>query len=391
MAKRALLLLICLSLTLGLSALLIPPPSRAIGKATPTPERASADALDVDEALGELPSLIDAQDYEAAITLAGRILEADAESWQAHYYRGFAHARREDYSESLADLDLALALRPWDSGLLRLRGDVHLNNSNPRRAKSDYERSLFHSPRALQTYHSLVRLHERDVDKSIRDLYQALLDAGQAKARGGSNRALEILSDLIAGYDRRGAAPALGYAYFMRAAIWTDNEAWERALADLEAALSLQPEMQDYYMSRGFIHSENGDAAAAAPDFYRRMTLLERESIDETLAHSSSVTVAMDYGLVARLRFEGEAGQKATVAARDFLGAGVDPLLVLLDTTGLPVAGDDDGGGELDALISDYELPATGVYTVLISHANAGYEGAVRVNLRLPSVKSPPP
>ena len=382
MAKWTLLQALFLGAALIWPALLLPPSSQAIGKATPTPDHAAAEALDVDEALEELPQLIEEREYEAAIALAGRILKADADSWRAYYFRGFGHARLGDYDESLADLDAALAIRPWDSGLLRLRGDVHLNNSNPRRATSDYEKALFYNPRSLQTYSSLTRLHERDVDKTIRDLYQSLVDAGQAKARGGSNRALDILTDLIDNFDRGRIPAALGYAYFMRSNFWVEEELWERALADLNEALRLQPEMQDYYMSRGFIRSKNGEAAAAGPDFYRRMTLIERESIEETLDFSGSVSVDMEYGMVARLRFHGEAGQLVTIAARDYLDAGADPLLVLLDAGGLPVAADDDGGGQRDALISAFALPADGIYTVMLSHANAGYQGMVRVSLR---------
>lgn len=387
MSSRSLLLLLCLALALSLMALLRTPPSLAIGKATPTP----ALAPDADAALDELAGLLNEGAYEAAIALAGRILEADAESWRAYYYRGLAHARGADYADSLADLDAALAIRPWDSGLLRLRGDVHLRDSDPRRAKRDYERALYHSPRSLPAYNSLAGLHERDIDETIHDLFQALVDAGQARARGGGNRALVILSDLIASFDRGRVPTELGYAYFMRANIWVDYEDWERALADLDAALALQPDMQDYYMARGFIHARNGDLAAAAPDFYRRMTLLERESIEEWLESAGSLTLDMDYGAVARLRFRGAAGQRLTIAARDYLGGGVDPLLVLLGPAGRPLAGDDDGGGERDALISEFELPGAGEYTALVSHANAGYEGVVRVSLRWPPPQTPPP
>ena len=160
------------------------------------------------------------------------------------------------------------------------------------------------------------------------------------------------------------------------------HESWDSALADMNAALALQPQMQDYYMARGFIYSETEQLALAAPDFYRRMTLIERESIDESLTFNEPVTIEMDYGVVARLQFVGEAGQLVSISARDNLGTGADPLLVLLDVDGVPLLGNDDGGGKTDALIADVELPADGIYTVVVSHANAGFEGKIRVSLR---------
>ena len=371
-------LLLGLCAILILMALLIPPPSQAIGKATPT----AVDSLDVDEALAQAAGHLDTARYADAIALTGRILELEAASWQAHYYRGLAYARQDDYVASLLDLDAALEIRPWSGGLLRLRGDVHRQNHDPRAAKRDYQRSLFYNPRALQTYRSLVALHERDVDKTIRNLYQALADARQAQASGAANRAGDILYELIESHDRGGAPPELGYAYYLRARVWIEGEEWERALADLDAALALQPEMQDYYLSRGFAHDEAGHELSAARDYHRRMTLLERESLEATLEPGRSLTLEMEFGLVARLQFAGSAGQLAVIAARDAFGDGVDPLLALLDADGFPLAGDDDDGGLLDALISAYELPADGMYTAVVSHANAGYEGRVRISLR---------
>jgi hypothetical protein len=68
----------------------------------------------------------------------------------------------------------------------------------------------------------------------------------------------------------------------------------------------------------------------------------------------------------------------------------IDPLIALLDPQGNPIAGDDDfgaaTGGEVDAEITDFILPATGSYTLLVSHAEGGYavgfEGLVRVSIQ---------
>ena len=54
---------------------------------------------------------------------------------------------------------------------------------------------------------------------------------------------------------------------------------------------------------------------------------------------------------------------------------GVDPLIALLDPDGTPIAGDDDMGGVLDSLVENFELPADGTYTLVVSHANGGYDG----------------
>ncbi|MDE2949878.1 MAG: tetratricopeptide repeat protein [Chloroflexota bacterium] len=377
--KRYAILAALISLFSPLALLLDPGASHAIGKVTVTP---TPDALDIDRALEEVLEHIEAEAYDDAIALAGVILREDEESWEAYYYRGFAHARSEDWEDAIADYSAALDLRPGDGAIWRSRGELQLKNRNPRRSKRDYEQSLSVNPRSTRTYSSLVRLHERDREGKLRELYQSIVDATRAKAGGNSNRAISILDEAIAGFDRGSAPPELGYAYFTRADVWTGAENWDSALADLKAALELQPQMQDYYMARGYIYSQTERLDLAAPDFHRRMTLIERESIETSLTLDEPVIIEMDYAVVARLRFEGEAGQLVSISARDYLGTGVDPLLVLLDVDGKPLLGDDDGGGETDALIANYELPADGAYTVMVSHANAGFEGKIRMILR---------
>lgn len=378
MRLLTLLLVICLA---ALPSLLISPgASLAIDKVTvtPTPD----EPLDVEATLDEIRALLEKYDYEGVIELAGEILSADEERWEAYYYRGFARARQEDWDDAIADYDIALELRPFDAQLWRLRGDMRRENGDPRRALADYERSLFFNPRSTQIYISLVRLHDRDRDKTLRDFYQSIIDAGRASRQGNSYRAIDILDQAIEGVERRSRHSQLGYAYYQRANIWTSQEEWDKALADINAALERQPEMHDYYLTRGFIHSRMERRELAPPDYFRRMTLLERESIEGELTFAEGITIEMNHGMVARLLFKGEAGQSVTISARDYLGAGVDPLLVLLDADGLPIAGDDDSGGELDALVANIELPAAGVYTALVSHANGGYEGEIRVSLR---------
>ncbi len=384
MRKRYAVMLVIMSLSLLPALFMEPGYSFAIGKLTPTPAYQVSDdgELDVDLALERVVEQIEAKEYDSAIELVGKIIQADEGSWEAFYYRAFAYTRQEKWDAAIADYDAVLELRPHDSRIWRLRGDLHVKNSDPRRAKQDYTQSLFFNPRSAQTYASLVRLHERDRDKALRDLYQSIVDASRANGQGNRNRAITILDEAIDSFNRGSLPAELGYAYFSRSNAWTATESWNSALQNINAALVLQPDMQDYYLSRGFIYSKTDALELAGPDFFRRMTLLERESVDENLLFSDSVTVEMDFGLVARIRFAGEAGQVVTISARDILGAGVDPILALLDVNGAPLLGNDDGGGKVDALIANYELPADGVYTVVVSHANGGYEGKIRVTLR---------
>ena len=383
MPKRELLLLslfCCACLAVGMVS---PNTSRAIGKPTPTPAPTALPVdFDIDQALEDLLLLLENGAYEEAIALADGILQSDEESWKAHYYRGFAYERLDKLDDALSDYEAVLQIRPWDSGFWRLRGELALKQSDPRKARSDFKRSLFYNPRAQQTYASLANLHQRDVNPAIRDLYLAIVTARREHTQGASSRAIDTLTEAIDSF-QRGSIPAeLGYAYFTRATFQNNEDNLDAALADLTRALELQADMQDYYLARGIIYADTDRSRLAGGDFYERMTLLERESSELEIDFGESVAVEMTQGLVARLRFAGEAGQRITIAARDFLGEGVDPLLALLDSDGLALTGDDDGGGQLDALIKDFELPRDGLYSLALSHANGGYEGTIRVSLR---------
>lgn len=60
------------------------------------------------------------------------------------------------------------------------------------------------------------------------------------------------------------------------------------------------------------------------------------------------------------------------------------PLILLCgEQAGNPLAADDDSGGNFDAAISDFSLPADGSYIAVLSHAGGGSAGAVRVLLEI--------
>ena len=383
MRKQEILLLSLLCCAGLLAGVLAPNTTWAIGKPTPTPApTALPDDFDIDQALEDVLQLLEERAFDEAIALASGILQSEEESWKARYYRGFAYERQDKLDEALRDYDAVLQIRPWDSGFWRLRGELVLKQSDPRQALSDFKRSLFYNPRAQQTYLSLAKLHERDVNPAIRNLYTAIARARREHAQGAGNRALDTLTEAIDSFERASRPAELGYVHYTRAIVLMSEDKMDQALEDLTLALELQPDMQDYYLARGVIYAESERERLAGADFHQRMTRLRRETLELDIALGEDVTVEMAQGLVARLHFPGAAGQRVTIAARDFVGAGVDPLLALLGVDGHPLTGDDDGGGELDALIRSYQLPADGLYTALLSHANGGYEGKIRVSLR---------
>ncbi len=90
-----------------------------------------------------------------------------------------------------------------------------------------------------------------------------------------------------------------------------------------------------------------------------------------------------DLGAVHDWGFDGPAGRKVTIRVEAAPGEETDPRVTLVDPDGNILTADDDGGGGLNAEISDYELPVDGVYTVKVD-VFAG--GAYTILLTAPDV-----
>ena len=104
---------------------------------------------------------------------------------------------------------------------------------------------------------------------------------------------------------------------------------------------------------------------------------------DLSLRPGESQVIQLAAGKFYVFGYRGKAGQKVTITASARSGESVDPLLVLLDSQAVPLVGDDDGGGNFDAAITDYTLPTDGVYGIVVGYAGGSTDGAVRVLLNV--------
>ena len=375
MKKQSLYVSVMLLVALGFGLVRTPAPVVAITKVTPTPD---ASEMDIEALLERALASIEVQAYSDAISDLNAVIEMDNQLWDAYVYRGFAHAESGDTDRAIDDYTRAISIRPYDWTTYSLRGDLYIQSGDLAQANLDYDQSLYLNPRYVPAYAGKALLTLQRGNETIALIYQGILEALGA----GNDQTTELLTSTIEMVDTETVPPVLGYVYYNRSNAHISDSNWDDALNDINAAIALQPEMQDYYMARGFIYSETDELALAAPDFYQRMTLVELSTIEGTIDFGQTVPVEMDYGVVARLTFTASEGQAVTLTARDSLGVGVDPLLVLLDPEGNPIAGNDDGGGEFDSLLDDYVMPADGTYTALVSHANGGFVGTVTVSLK---------
>lgn len=103
----------------------------------------------------------------------------------------------------------------------------------------------------------------------------------------------------------------------------------------------------------------------------------EDVEIEGELAYGDEVEGEFD-GEAVFYTFEGEEGDEVTIAliAEDF-----DPLVQLLDAEGFELATDDDSGGNFNALIEGFELPADGTYVIVVTSFSGSGEGDFELSL----------
>jgi tetratricopeptide (TPR) repeat protein len=387
---------------------------QAIGEVTPTPSPAPLSTaaplstpvpdtnVDVPRVLGESYTNIQRGDFDEAITLLTSAIQAEPDNAEAYMLRSLAYSNTNQPAPGIQDLTLAINLVPetyhsiravvfplteWN--LYTLRGNLYVQSGDNALALADYDAALRLSPSNDNAiaFQARADLNEVLGDTAAAEVDELIARAMEAMSGGDLESAQELLAQAT---DNNQQTVSVATAYYNLAILNLALENRAAALQDYSAAIRINPDMHIAYLARGISFRQTDDMVSAASDFYNRITILGEEFVEETAALGEGLEIAMDYQRVVRITFEGTAGQIVTLSAREVVPEQVDPIIVLLDPNGNPIAGDDDFGGNLDALIDDFELPATGTYTLLVSHAEGGYasgfEGLLRVALENCSV-----
>jgi tetratricopeptide (TPR) repeat protein/uncharacterized protein YgiM (DUF1202 family) len=299
-----------------------------------------------------------AGDYESAIADYTCALELDTHNAYAYNGRGNVYHALERYDEAIADYNLAIEYETDNAWYAYFnRGSAYLSLKDYEQAEADLNRAIELNPGQGTTYNNRGNIYyeQGDYTRAIEDY----------------DKSIELPNDekYIPYYNR-------GIAYY-------ELGDYAQSLEDLTQSLTLNPEYEAAYLARAGTYMVT-DVSRSHADFLRWMELIETERIEEAAVTSlEDEVISMTEGRVYEYAFDAGAGQKLSVAARTGLNLFLDPLIVVLDESGTPIASDDDSGLNLDAVIAGFELPETGTYTLLVSHAGGGSDGDVVVTLTL--------
>ncbi|MCS6836393.1 MAG: tetratricopeptide repeat protein [Anaerolineae bacterium] len=349
--------------------------------ATPAPAVPS-DPNATERLLDEALSALQAGRFQDAIALMDQLIASNPSEPDAFFFRGVGYAQLQDYARAIADYTRAIELKRYMWTYYAFRADAHLLARDASAALRDYDQAIELNPRYTEAFRGRALAHQV-LGNSLRSQIDALIAEGLTSAARGDNFSA-INSFTLAIDSTTEPLRVLADAYYNRAlARYTDGNL-TAAIEDYGLALEIYPRMHDSYLGRGIANRENGDLRQAGRDFLQRIEILESNTQRGTIQRGQPVTVPMAYGTVHRLTFEARGGDFVTISARDLEDTVVDPLIVILGPNGEAIAGDDDFGRglhNLDSLIEGLRLAQDGTYTIVVSHANGGFDGPIVVSL----------
>ncbi len=293
---------------------------------------------------------------DAALVDAASILALEPDNVLAHIVQAVAQEMMGDAEEAASTFTRAVELSPDNPQLYGLMAAAQWVSFNIESMAANSSRAIELTPDLAYLY----RLHGMS-QMGVGNPEGVLADA---------NRAIELDPSYYAFYILRANAHlALGDP--------------QTAFADLSTAIHLNPRTRIGHAIRANVGLALGDSEAAAQDFAMAVELGTLETVEGVeLIAGEPVTVTMTAGRTYRLPFTARAGQTVTIQVTSVNPGEVDPVVLVVGPDGTPLVFNDDASDEtLDALISDYELPASGTYTLVVSHALGGSEGHITINL----------
>ena len=274
------------------------------------------------------------------------------------------------------------------------RAQTALDAQEYDRAVRDYSLFILLNPTFSVAYYERAHSHIglNDLDSALADINHALR-ISQTNASPEFGAALYLLrgdieaqqrrfDDALADYTQSLALNQTPETLLNRGLVYAARSDFQSALTDLDNAIGLDSSNPLYYLYRGQLNTAVQNLQGAGADYLDFFNLVSEPQDGAEIKTGQAITLPVEQGVVYRVPFVGKAGQFASARATGESDS-IDPLMVLLDPDGNALAGDDDGGGNLTALIFDYELPEDGRYTLLVGHSFGGFTGNVRVQLQI--------
>jgi len=309
------------------------------------------------------------------------------------FQRAINAFQAEEYEQAVLDSSVVILLNPTYSRAYWLRALSYLSLEQTEDALEDLAVAIEHAPDAAME--SILHLTRADIHVQAEDWDSALADVTSAIEvapespdayfmRAGIYQLQERYDDALADYDEAiTLEPSFMDAYLGRARLHRELENYDEALSDYTRLVEGDPQNAPLYLERGAVYHDAGSHSEAGADFLQWVRSISTTiNQDHQLVIGQSIELELEEGLVYIVPFQAMEGQVINIEATTAPDGEVDPLLVLVTADdGEPLSGDDDSGGDLNAAILDYTIPADAVYAVILTYSGGGSDGPVVLKL----------
>jgi tetratricopeptide (TPR) repeat protein len=220
--------------------------------------------------------------FRRAIDDATEMLRLDPNSSAAYSHRGSAYNGLREWDHAIVDLNKYLAIDPKAAWPTFLRGHAHEAKGDVERALLDFNRAIELEPKLVNHFwigRGWLRARNGDVDGGLADLGEATRIGSEAhkyfsyRSRAELNTYLSLIDPAIADYtevirrDRKRVESQAPRIFSSRGALYLARGEVDRALADLDDAIRLNPRIGSVYYSRGLARTRKGLWDQAIGDF----------------------------------------------------------------------------------------------------------------------------
>lgn len=281
---------------------------------------------------------------------------SDLSSANAFYERGSNAQNADNHETAIADFTCAINLNDQDPDFYNDRGISYENLERYTEALADYEAALALNPDYFYAYNNRGNIY----------YYRGQYDAA--------------IEEYTLSIEKRPDGQRAAIPYYNRANTYYERGQYQLALADYNASIADDSEYNRAYLGRAATYLVLNDDRAHA-DYQRWIELNRTTRLDLSADSLTSAGVQLEAGTAFYITFDAQATQVVDISART--NSNADPLIVLLDPDGTPIASDDDSGINLNAVLFDVSIPRSGTYTLLLSHAGGRDSGSVSVSINL--------
>jgi tetratricopeptide (TPR) repeat protein len=223
---------------------------------------------------------------EQAIEAYNLALALDPALTEAYYNRGRAYDLTGDYEQAIRDFDKVIELNPNLTEAYRARGRSYRESGELERAIDDFDAAIALDPDFADAYAGRGLAYSRlgDLEQAIQDYDKAIeLRPEDAEAyinRGEVYFRLEDYAEAIEDWTKvielaptEVPAEGLAVVYYLRGLALGTMGDLERAGADLDTAITSNPDYADAHYLRGLVYADTGNNEQAIQHLERYLAL----------------------------------------------------------------------------------------------------------------------